>query len=88
MIAVKPGKESGFRRAGGDVVDTGLAQSSNRRAIRFAVVGRADAMGAIREINRVHSVDANQQNAFDMAFMEIIVLGDCTTHRTGSREAE
>ncbi len=77
-----------FRGVGGNVIDAVLAQSSNGWAKGSAIVNRTDAVGAILKINRVHTVDADQQNAFDVALQKAIVLGDRGTHEAGNREGK
>lgn len=41
----------------------------------ITVVGRADAIGAVQKIDGVHSIDANEQNAFDMVAV-VIMIGE------------
>jgi hypothetical protein len=37
----------------------------------LAVVGRADAIHAVREVDRMHTIDADQQYAFDLAMVRV-----------------
>jgi hypothetical protein len=52
------------------------AKSSKCRAIRLTIVDGADAVRAVYEVNSVHAVDADRQNALDVAFVGLIVFGD------------
>src|SRR5580692_12847259 len=61
--------------AGGDVVDASLAECRQSRAKGYAIIDGADALGAVHEINRVHTVDADEQNVFDATLQEVAVVG-------------
>src|SRR6202035_5380153 len=76
----------GLGGAGGNIVDAGLAQCSNRWAVGLAVVDSADAFGAVREIRSVHTVNADQQNALDGPLAETILCD--RSCRTRCREGE
>src|SRR5580698_1582936 len=64
----------GFRSAGSDVVNAGLAQCSKCRAVGFAIVDVTDSVDAVLEVHSVHAIDADQKNPLDRFPAPAVVL--------------
>src|SRR5580698_6828327 len=57
----------GLGRLSVHIIDSGLAQCGEIRAVRRAAFNAGNSIGAVVEIYRMHAVDAQQQNVLDFS---------------------
>src|ERR1700721_1528570 len=78
----------GFRGAGSDVVDAGLAGGRKSRTVRLSAVDGANAVDAVFKVHSVQAIDADQKNPLDRALAPAIILRKRRSSGTRNREGE